>query len=276
MTFLPANSAAGSTSAPPSGVACLMVTDGIFWPAAIMAIALPQSHRARAGTRARNAGAVARAARHRRRPSRSRCTGRAGPARASMRRRRRDRAARDAVDDATRRAPIERAPVLAVVDEHGVERRDRRARRRRSGTATGTAQRSRACAAGEARIAREVAPRGDLGLARASRATSAGIAASKRRGVVGVERRERRRRSSRSHACRRARSSRDAVAVPPRRRRRRSSQAGREIVGRAAACAHARARQPAIASAISARHGALGHPRARRATSRQREVRRAA
>src|SRR4051812_8467259 len=37
-TFLPANSAAGSTSAPPSGVACLMVTEGIFWPLVIMAI----------------------------------------------------------------------------------------------------------------------------------------------------------------------------------------------------------------------------------------------
>src|SRR5690348_1314969 len=37
-TFLPANSAAGSTSAPPSAVACLMVTDGIFWPLVIMAL----------------------------------------------------------------------------------------------------------------------------------------------------------------------------------------------------------------------------------------------
>src|SRR5690349_4051079 len=35
-TFLPANSSAGLTSAPPSAVACLMVTDGIFWPTSIM------------------------------------------------------------------------------------------------------------------------------------------------------------------------------------------------------------------------------------------------
>src|SRR5262249_57825242 len=72
-TFLPANSAAGSTSEPPSGVACLMVTDGILVPVLIMAI---RYHR-----RALRAGTCAPCAadrlevRHPRSPRQARCTG---------------------------------------------------------------------------------------------------------------------------------------------------------------------------------------------------------
>src|SRR5215470_2492140 len=118
MTFLPANSAAGSTSAPPSGVACLIVTDGIFEPGLIMA---KRYHRPRwrDGTCGRTATGRS-GARRRRSPSRPRCSGR--------------RAGRDEqlaavmveVRDQVEHARVEAgegAPAGAVVDEDGVDRR---------------------------------------------------------------------------------------------------------------------------------------------------------
>ena len=184
-TFLPANSAAGSTSAPPSGVACLMVTEGIFSPAADHGDRLPHSAAASAQARA-NERAARSGVQHPRRAQPTSATASRGPVRPTS-----CGAAGSSARDARADDAVEADDRAPAVSRPG-RTRHRAARRRawsRCGCRTGPAAPSarRICAGVSCRIAGEV--RGASRSRRtASCAASAGAAASKARRVVGVQR----------------------------------------------------------------------------------------